>query len=54
MIAYFWLVATEVSAPIDAQSELDHLYSEIDRLKIELDWFKKSPGWDCHDASRLD
>jgi len=27
---------------VDAQSEPDRLYSEIGRLKMELDWLKKS------------
>ena len=26
--------------PVDAQSEPDRLYSEIGRLKMELDWLK--------------
>ena len=30
--------------PIDAQSESDRLYSEIGRLKMELDWLKKKSG----------
>jgi transposase len=30
--------------PADEQGEPDRLYSEIGRLKMELDWLKKSPG----------
>lgn len=30
--------------PVDAQSEPDRLYSEIGRLKMELDWLKKKSG----------
>jgi hypothetical protein len=30
------------------------LYSQIERLKLGLDWFKKSPGSACHDAPGLD
>jgi len=29
---------------VDAQSEPDRLYSEIGRLKMELDWLKKKAG----------
>jgi len=29
---------------VDAQSEPDRLYSEIGRLKMELDWLKKKSG----------
>ena len=31
----------------------DRLYSEIGRLKMELDWLKKSPGGACKRASLL-
>ena len=37
--------------PIAAQSAPDRLYGEIGRLKIELDWLKKSQGSACHDAA---
>ena len=30
--------------PVDAQSEPDRLYSEIGRIKMELDWLKKKSG----------
>jgi transposase-like protein len=30
--------------PVDAQKEPERLYSEIGRLKMELDWLKKSLG----------
>ena len=29
--------------PVDARSDPERLYSEIGRLKVELDWLKKSP-----------
>jgi transposase len=30
--------------PVDEHSEPGHLYSEIGRLKVELDWLKKKSG----------
>ena len=30
--------------PMAAHQELDLLYSEIGKLKVQLDWLKKSPG----------
>ena len=30
--------------PVDQSASPDRLYSEIGRLKMELDWLKKSPG----------
>ena len=30
--------------PVAAHSAPERLYSEIGRLKMELDWLKKSPG----------
>ena len=30
--------------PVDAHSEPERLYSEIGRLKMELDWLKKKSG----------
>jgi transposase len=30
---------------VDEYSEPERLYGEIGRLKMELDWLKKSPGW---------
>ena len=41
-------------APISAQDAPDRLYGEIGRLKMELDWLKKSLGSACHDAPELD
>jgi transposase-like protein len=41
-------------APSAAHSEPDRLYGEIGRLKMELDWLKKSQGSAYHDASNLD
>ena len=37
--------------PIAAHSAPDRLYGEIGRLKMELDWLKKSPGSACHDTA---
>ena len=31
-------------APVDPAASSERLYSEIGRLKMELDWLKKSPG----------
>lgn len=31
--------------PVDTQSDPEHLYSEIGRLKVELDWLKKVRTW---------
>jgi transposase len=30
--------------PVDGHSDPDRLYSEIGRLKVELDWLKKKSG----------
>jgi len=38
---------------VDAHSEPERLYSEIGRLKVELDWLKKSPDSASSRASRL-
>src|SRR5680860_937705 len=40
--------------PALAHEEPERLYGEIGKLKMELDWLKKSPGSTCHDASILD
>jgi transposase len=48
------LEGRRVPAPVAAHKEPDRLYGEIGRLKMELDWFKKSQGSACHDAPRLD
>jgi transposase-like protein len=40
--------------PMAAHQEPERLYSEIGKLKVELDWLKKSPGSTCRDAARLD
>lgn len=39
--------------PIATHSAPDRLYGEIGRLKMKLDWLKKSQGSACHDALRL-
>jgi transposase len=41
-------------APVAEHTEPERLYSEIGRLKIELDWLKKSQGSACHDSRVLD
>ena len=39
------LISTSLGAkPVDPSASPDRLYSEIGRLKMELDWLKKSPG----------
>ena len=40
--------------PVAAHREPELLYSEIGRLKMELDWLKKSPGSACHDPLGVD
>jgi transposase len=35
------------SKPADLSARPERLYSEIGRLKMELDWLKKSPGIAC-------
>ncbi len=40
--------------PIYAHSDPEHLYSEIGRLKVELDWLKKSPECDGRDSADVD
>ena len=40
--------------PLAAHREPELLYSEIGKLKVELDWLKKSPGSACHDQTRMD
>ena len=40
--------------PVAAHREPDRLYSEIGKLKMELDWLKKSPGSACRDPARVD
>jgi putative transposase len=37
--------------PVSAASSPDRPYGEIGRLKMELDWLKKSPGSACHDPT---
>ncbi len=39
---------------IIAYREPDLLYSEIGKLKVELDWLKKSQGSTSHDMARVD
>ena len=40
-------------APVSEHSEPEKLFSEIGKLKMELDWLKKSQGSTCHEAARL-
>ena len=40
--------------PVAAHKEPELLYSEIGKLKVELDWLKKSLGSACHDPARMD
>jgi transposase len=40
--------------PLAAHREPERLYSEIGKLKRELDWLKKSPGSARHDPARVD
>ena len=40
--------------PLAAHREPELLYSEIGKLKMELDWLKKSPGSACRDPARVD
>ena len=39
--------------PVDQSAHPERLYSEIGRLKMELDWLKKSPEYACRSAQRL-
>jgi transposase len=39
--------------PVDARSDPERLYSEIRRLKVELDWLKKSPDLASSRAEEL-
>ena len=40
--------------PVAEKDAPERLYSEIGRLKMELDWLKKNPGPTCHDPAGLD
>ncbi len=40
--------------PLAAHREPELLYSEIGKLKMGLDWLKKSPGSTSHDEASLD
>ena len=40
--------------PVSAESAPDRLYGEIGRLKMALDWLKKSQGSACHEQAWLD
>jgi len=40
--------------PVDPAADPEKLYSEIGRLKVELDWLKKSPASPDEDAQSLD
>ncbi|MCR4298985.1 MAG: transposase [Gallionella sp.] len=39
--------------PADPSASPERLYSEIGRLKMELDWLKKSPGSACRSAQAM-
>lgn len=39
--------------PVDQSSNQKRLYSGIGRLKMELDWLKKSPGYACSRAQTV-
>lgn len=40
--------------PVSEHSEPERLYSEIGKLKMELDWLKKSQGSTCRNAAHMD
>jgi transposase-like protein len=40
--------------PVAAHREPELLYSEIGKLKMELDWLKRSPGSAWRDPARVD
>jgi transposase len=40
--------------PVDPSSDTEKLYTEIGRLKVELDWLKKKSGLTCEAAEKLD
>jgi transposase len=40
--------------PVDPSADPEKLYTEIGRLKVELDWLKKSQGSLDEDAKELD
>lgn len=40
--------------PMAEHKEQGRLYREMGRLKVDLDWLKKSPGPACHESVRLD
>ena len=39
--------------PVAEHAEPEQLYSQIGKLKMELDWLKKSPGSACERAARM-
>ncbi len=41
-------------SPGERHQDPERLYSEIGRLKVELDWLKKSPGSACPDSAGVD
>ena len=41
-------------SPVERHQDHERLYSEIGRLKVELDWLKKSPGSACPDSAGMD
>jgi transposase len=48
----FCLKANEAPNRVPAEQAPDRLYGEIERLEMEFDWLKKSPGSACHDQLR--
>ena len=46
--------STRGPKPLAAHRGPGLLYSKIGKLKMELDWLKKSPGSACHDPVRVD
>ncbi|RXK84569.1 transposase [Chlorobaculum sp. 24CR] len=40
--------------PVDSSPDPEKLYTEIGRLKVQLDWLKKKSGLTCEAAEKLD
>ena len=40
--------------PVEPAADPEKLYTEIGRLKVELDWLKKNPGSPCEYAQMVD
>jgi transposase-like protein len=45
---------TRGPTPMAAHREPELLYREIGKLKVELDWLKKSPGSACDETASVD